>query len=66
MRKQIPEQLPLKLDLDEEMTTEMIELTCDELQGLSRAFEMISTLCSELQSDIELTPDLDIPENEIH
>ena len=64
MRKQhipdIPESLP------DEATTELLELTCDELDGLSRAFEMISALCEELQAEVDIASTLEIPENEIH
>ncbi len=64
MRKHILDELDQAME--EETTTEMLELTCDELEGLSRAFEMISSLCIELQSEIALDPSLDISEFEIN
>jgi hypothetical protein len=38
---------------DEEIACEMIELTCDEMDSLSRAFTMISELCTELSEEVE-------------
>jgi hypothetical protein len=41
------------LDLTEEqLAFEMIELTCDEMDSLSRALHMISDLCQELTEEI--------------
>jgi hypothetical protein len=57
MKKPIQEELP---DLNEDqMTTELIELTCDDLDSLTRAFEMISDLCNSLQC--EVAEDIDEP-----
>ena len=36
---------------DEELAFEMIEITCDEMDSLSRAFEMISKVCRELNGE---------------
>lgn len=44
---------------EEQLSTEMIELTCDDLDSLSRAFEMISDLCKSLE--VDLTDGLDEP-----
>jgi hypothetical protein len=38
---------------DEEIAFEMIELTCDEMDSLSRAFNMISDLCAELSEEVD-------------
>jgi hypothetical protein len=51
---------------EEEMATEMIELTCDEMGSLAKAFTMLSRLCAELQADIDSEAPLSIPEHEIH
>jgi hypothetical protein len=50
---------------EEEIATEMIELTSDDLDALTRAFKMISNLCEELHEEIA-QEDLDIPEHLIH
>lgn len=39
--------------IDEALAFEMIELTCDELETLTKAFQMIDTVCRELQSETE-------------
>ncbi len=44
---------------EELLSTEMIELTCDDLNSLTRAFEMISDLCKSLE--VDLTDGLDEP-----
>ena len=46
---------------EEEMATEMIELTCDEMGSLARAFTMLSDLCAELQAEIDSEAPLRIP-----
>jgi hypothetical protein len=51
---------------NEEMTTEIIELTCQEVESLTRAFEMISELCEQLQNDVVNEYLLDIPEQDIN
>ena len=38
---------------EEEIAFEMIELTCDEMDSLSRAFTTISELCTELSQEVE-------------
>jgi hypothetical protein len=51
---------------DEQLTTELIELTCEDMESLTRAFEMISDLCRTLEHEVaEGLPD-DIPENLIN
>ncbi|MFO0416441.1 MAG: hypothetical protein ACK5Y6_04060 [Pseudomonadota bacterium] len=50
---------------DEQLATEMIELTSDEVDALSRAFKMISNLCEQLHEEIA-EEGLDIPEHLIH
>jgi hypothetical protein len=50
----------------EEIVTEMIELTCEEMDTLSRAFEMISRLCHELQHEVLAESLADIPEQQIN
>ena len=63
MRKTSPEIPELT---DEQLATEMIELTCDDMESLTRAFEMISDLCKTLEREVkEGLPD-DIPENLIN
>lgn len=51
---------------EEELATEMIELTCDEMGSLAKAFTMLSRLCAELQTEIDSKDPLRIPEHEIH
>lgn len=43
--------------VDETLAFEMIELTCDELETLTKAFKMIDSVCRELQSDLDLDTD---------
>jgi len=50
---------------DEEVAFEMIEITCDEMNSLARAFEMINELCQELSAEIARKPPTP-PEHEIH
>ena len=38
---------------DEEVAFEMVELACDEMDSLSRAFNMITDLCAELTEEVE-------------
>jgi hypothetical protein len=41
------------LDMSEEqLAFEMIELTCDEMDSLTRALHMITDLCQELSEEI--------------
>lgn len=63
MKRQLPEVPELS---EEELATEMIELTCEEMDSLSRAFEMISKLCADLQGQVMSESVEKIPENEIH
>ena len=51
MRKNPSPQIP-ELS-DEELAFEMIEITCDEMESLTRAFEMISDLCADLTEEVE-------------
>ena len=49
---------------EEELAFEMVEITCEEMDSLAKAFEMISDLCRELNGeDVEM----DLPsEAELH
>jgi len=38
---------------DQELAFEMIEITCDEMESLTRAFEMISDLCADLSEEVQ-------------
>jgi hypothetical protein len=51
---------------EEQLTTEMIELTCDDLDSLTRAFEMISDLCKTLEREVAQGLPDNIPENLIN
>lgn len=44
-RKDVPELT------DEELAFEMIEITCDEMDSLAKAFDMLSDLCRELNGE---------------
>lgn len=46
---------------EEQLSTELIELTCDDLNSLTRAFEMISDLCQSLEVDVADGLDEPIP-----
>jgi hypothetical protein len=37
---------------DEELAFEMIEITCEEMDSLSRAFTMMSEMCKELREEV--------------
>jgi hypothetical protein len=50
---------------DEELAFEMIEITCDEMDSLTRAFTMINDLCKELAEEIAANP-VTPNESEIH
>jgi len=63
MKRQLPEVPELT---EEELATEMIELTCEEMDSLSRAFDMISRLCSELQGQVTSESAEKIPENQVN
>jgi len=66
MRKQLLTETP-EIDLNEEqIATEMVELTCDEVDALTRAFDMIATLCEELQKEVSAESALEVPENQIN
>jgi len=66
MRKQLLNETP-ELDLSEEqIATEMVELTCDEVDALTRAFNMIATLCEDLQREVSEDTNLNVPENLIN
>jgi len=41
---------------DEELAFEMIEITCDGMDSLARAFNMIDDLCKELSEEIARKP----------
>ena len=38
--------------VEESLAFEMIELACNEVDSLTRAFNMINDLCQELQSEV--------------
>jgi hypothetical protein len=63
MRKQAQ---PVEQTNNEDMTTEIIELTCQEVDSLTRAFEMISELCHRLHHDVLSESLADVPEREIN
>jgi hypothetical protein len=63
MKRQLPEVPELT---EEELATEMIELTCEEMDSLSRAFNMISKLCAELQGQVSSERAEEIPEKQIN
>jgi len=63
MKRQLPEVPELT---EEELATEMIELTCEEMDSLSRAFDMISKLCAELQGEVLTESAKEIPENQVN
>jgi len=63
MKRQLPEVPELT---EEELATEMIELTCEEMDSLSRAFDMISRLCAELQGQVTSESAEKIPENQVN
>jgi hypothetical protein len=66
MRKQLLTETP-ETDLNEEqVAAEMLELTCDEVDGLARAFKMIASLCQELQREVDEESNLNVPENLIN
>ena len=50
---------------EQELAFEMIELTCDEMDSLTRAMLMISDLCAELTEEIANESKV-IPESEIN
>ena len=37
---------------DQELAFEMIEITCDEMDSLTRAFTMITNVCRELNGEL--------------
>jgi hypothetical protein len=54
------------LDMSEEqLAFEMIELTCDEMDSLTRALHMITDLCQELTEEI-VSEGIDISDSTIH
>lgn len=59
---------PIDLDnlSDEQMCTEIIEITCDEMDSLTRAFQMLTRLCSDLEAEVEEQDIINIPEHTIH
>ncbi len=54
------------LDLTEEqLAFEMIELTCEEMDSLTRALHMISDLCQELTEEI-VAEGVDTSDSTVH
>ena len=45
---------------DEELAFEMIDITCDEMNSLAKAFDMIADICKEINEDIS-TPEEESP-----
>lgn len=55
-RKDVPELT------DEELAFEMIEITCDEMDSLAKAFDMLSDLCREINGEeLEHSEEEDLP-----
>jgi hypothetical protein len=55
-RKDVPELT------DEELAFEMIEITCDEMDSLAKAFDMLSDLCRELNGEeLERSEEEELP-----
>jgi hypothetical protein len=55
-RKEVPDLT------DEELAFEMLEITCDEMDSLAKAFDMISNLCKELNGEeVAAEEDEEIP-----
>jgi hypothetical protein len=55
-RKEVPDLT------DEELAFEMLEITCDEMNSLAKAFDMISNLCKELNGEeVAAEEDKEIP-----
>jgi hypothetical protein len=55
-RKEVPDLT------DEELAFEMLEITCDEMNSLAKAFDMISNLCKELNGEeVAAEEDEEIP-----
>ncbi len=63
MRKPAPEAGQMS---NADLTTEIIELSCQEVDSLTRAFEMISNLCDRLQYDLISESLADVPECEVN
>jgi hypothetical protein len=51
---------------EEELATEIIELTTDQVNSLTQAFEMISQLCDQLQIDVLAESLSQIPDKQVH
>ena len=51
---------------EEELAFEMIELSCSELDTLTRAFEVIDEVCRELQSDVSNVDFATPPRQQLH
>lgn len=47
---------------DQELAFEMIEITCDEMDSLTRAFTMITNVCRELNGEL---PEEEVREEEV-
>lgn len=50
---------------DEELAFEMLEITCDEMDSLARAFDMISDLCNELNGEELATTEAEEAQEEL-
>jgi hypothetical protein len=51
---------------EEDLATEMIELTCEDLDSLTRAFNMITELCDQLKEEVAAESMIQIPENQVN
>lgn len=51
---------------EEELATEMIELTCEDLDSLTRAFNMITDLCDQLKKEVAAESLAEIPESQLN
>lgn len=60
MKKQLPEVSEL---IEEQVVKEMLELTCDDVDALTRAFDMLSTLCENLQKQVDQEGQVKTPED---
>lgn len=68
MRGEFMRKRPSNIDdlSDEQMCTEIIEITCDEMDSLARAFQMLTRLCSDLEAEVGGQDMAKIPEHTIH
>jgi hypothetical protein len=72
--------ISVKHESPTELATEIIELSCQELDSLTHVFKLLTSLCQELHDELKgdapdldhfdqnctIDPFIDIPEDEIH